>query len=162
MKTANTLSEKGIFKEKIHAALYTNAEIRELLLGDTSGMSTKEIQDAFRNHVKSHLFIDDTIKETESFIYYDVVFPSLDTNTKTCKVILYAISHRDILDNYVKDGYHGNRADILAEMIVDTLIVDEVVSNKFGIGRLTLDSVDLYNSTRFYGTAMIMSVPNFR
>jgi hypothetical protein len=162
MKTANTLSEKGIFKEKIHSALYTNENIRELLLGDTSGMSTKEIQDAFRDHVKSHLFIDDTIKETESFIFYDVVFPSLETNTKVCKVILYAISHRDILDNYVKDGYHGNRADILAEMIVDTLVVDDTVSNKFGIGRLTLDSIDLYNSTRFYGTAIIMTVPSFR
>lgn len=162
MKTENTLSEKGLFKERIHKALYNNPDIRELLLGDTAGMSTKEIQDAFKDHVKSHLFIDDTIKETESFIFYDVVFPSLETNTKTCKVIMYAISHRDILDNYVKEGYHGNRADILAEMIVDTLVVDDMVSNTFGIGRLILDSVELYNATRFYGTALIMSVPNFR
>lgn len=162
MKTANTLSEKGLFKEYIHAALYSNSEIRGLLLGDTSEMSTTEIQDAFRDHVKSHLFIDDTIKETGSFIFYDIVFPSLETNTKSCKVIMYAISHRDILDDYSKEDYHGNRADILAEMIVDTLVVDEDVSNKFGIGRLNLDSVDLYNATRFYGTAMIFTVPSFR
>lgn len=162
MTTLNTISEKGTFKEEIHSALYKNDDIRELLIGDTSGMSAKEIRGAFKDHVKSHLFIDDTIKETDSFIYYDVVFPTLKSNIKECKLILYAICHRDILDNYSKEGYHGNRADILSEMIIDTLVVDDKISNSFGIGRLTLDSVDLYNASRFYGVAMILSVPNFR
>lgn len=157
-----TLSERGTFKEKIHSALYKNSDIREMLLGSTSGMSAKEIQDAFRKHVKSHLFINDTIKETDSFIYYDVVFPEIHPNVKVCKVILYAICHRDILDDYFKEGYHGNRADILSEMVADTLIENENTANSFGIGELTLDSVDLYNATRFYGTVMIMDVPNFR
>ena len=162
MPVLNTLSEKGTFKEEIHSALYKNANIRELLIGDTSGMSAKEIQDAFKKQVKSHLFIDDTIKETASFIYYDVVFPRLGSNVKDCRVVLYAICHRDLLDNYQKEGYHGNRADILSEMIVDTLVVNDETANSFGIGRLTLDSVDLYNATRFYGVSMILSVPNFR
>jgi hypothetical protein len=162
MGTSNTISERGLFKEETHSALYKNKDIREILLGDTSGMSAREIQDAFKQHVKSHLFIDDTIKETDSFIYYDVVFPEIHPTVKVCKVILYAICHRDILDNYFKDGYHGNRADVLSEMIVDTLVVNEKTANSFGIGKISLDSLDLYNATRLYGSVMILDVPNFR
>ena len=86
MGTSNTISERGLFKEEIHSALYKNKDIREILLGDTSGMSAREIQDAFKQHVRSHLFIDDTIKETDSFIYYDVVFPEIHPTVKVCKV----------------------------------------------------------------------------
>lgn len=155
-------AERGEFKQEINTALYKSDDIKELLLGDTSGMSTSDKQELFKKHVKSHLFIDDTIEETDSFIFYDVRFPNLAENIKNCQVVLYAICHRDILDDYVKDGYFGNRADILSQMIEDCLINDAEVANSFGIGKLSLDSVDLYNSTRFYGVVMIFNVPNFR
>lgn len=161
MRKKNT-AERGKFKQEITSALYKSADIRDLLLGDTSGMSTSDKQKSFRKHVKSHLFIDDTIEETDSFIFYDVRLPDLAENIKDCQVVLYAICHRDILDNYVKDGYFGNRADILSQMIEDCLINDEEVANSFGIGKLSLDSVDLYNAKRFYGVVMIFNVPDFR
>lgn len=157
-----TTAERGKFKQEITSALYKSADIRDLLLGDTSGMSTSDKQKSFRKHVKSHLFIDDTIEETDSFIFYDVRLPDLATQIKDCQVVLYAICHRDILDDYVKEGYFGNRADILSQMIEDCLINDEEVANSFGIGKLSLDSVDLYNATRFYGVVMIFNVPDFR
>lgn len=155
-------AERGKFKQEITSALYKSADIRDLLLGDTSSMSTSDKQKSFKKHVKSHLFIDDTIEETDSFIFYDVRLPDLAENIKDCQVVLYAICHRDILDNYVKDGYFGNRADILSQMIEDCLINDEEVANSFGIGKLSLDSVDLYNAKRFYGVVMIFNVPDFR
>ena len=157
-----SIAERGKFKQEIHTALYKSDDIKELLLGNTDGMSTSEKQKLFRKHVKSHLFIDDTIEETGSFIFYDVRFPNLAENIKNCQVVLYAICHRDILDDYVKEGYFGNRADILSQMIENCLINDEKVANSFGIGSLSLDSVDLYNATRFYGVVMIFSVPDFR
>lgn len=157
-----TTAERGKFKQEITSALYKSADIRDLLLGDTSGMSTSDKQKSFRKHVKSHLFIDDTIEETDSFIFYDVRLPDLAAQIKNCQVVLYAICHRDILDDYVKEGYFGNRADILSQMIEDCLINDEEVANSFGIGKLSLDSVDLYNATRFYGVVMIFNVPDFR
>lgn len=157
-----TTAERGKFKQEITSALYKSADIRDLLLGDTSGMSTSDKQKSFRKHVKSHLFIDDTIEETDSYIFYDVRLPDLAAQIKDCQVILYAICHRDILDDYVKEGYFGNRADILSQMIEDCLINDEEVANSFGIGKLSLDSVDLYNATRFYGVVMIFNVPDFR
>ena len=157
-----TTIERGKFKEQIHAALYASADIKKLLLGDTQGMSAAQIQAAFKEHVKSHLFIDDTIEATESFIFYDVVFPRLAPNIKSCRVLMYVICHRDILDNYYAEGYNGNRADILSQMVENALINDEAVVNSFGIGELSLDSVEIYNSMRFYGSILYFDVPNFR
>lgn len=159
---SKTTAEKGKFKKEISTALYKNKDIHELLLGDTSGMSATELRKAFKEHVKSHLFIDDTIKETSSFIFYDVMFPDLRPNLKECRVIMYVIVHRNILDNYYKEGYDGNRADILSQMVENTLINDEEVANSFGIGKLNLDSVNIYNTTKFYGCIMDFSVFNFR
>ena len=155
-------SELGKFKDEIHSTLYKSKDIIELLLGDTSGLSAAEIRKEFKNHVKSHLFIDDTIQETETFIFYDVTLSKIRSNTKSCKVVMYLITHADLLDNYFKEGYYGNRIDILVEMVENALINDEEVSRNFGIGELSLDSVDIYNSKRFYGRIMIFDVPNFR
>ena len=157
-----TISECGKFKQEIHTALYKSDDIKKLILGNTSDMSQKDIKEFFREHVKSHLFIDDTITESTSYIFYDIRIPKIHSNTKRCEVILYAICHRDILDDYILDGYCGNRADILSQMVEDCLINNKNTSSNFGIGELSLDSVDIYNSTRFYGRIMMFNVPNFR
>lgn len=162
MAKSKTIAERGKFKTEISTALYKNQNIRDLILGNTDGMSSRQIQIAFKDHVKSHLFIDDTITDATSYIFYDVRLPFMHSTTKTCQVVMYAICHRDILETYSKDGYYGDRADILAQMIEDTLINDEDVANSFGIGKLNLDSVEIYNATRFYGCIMYFSVPNFR
>ena len=75
---------------------------------------------------------------------------------------MYLICSRDILENYTKEGYYGNRIDILSQMVENTLINDKDVSQSFGIGKLTLDSVDVYNATRFYGCVLTFNVPTFR
>lgn len=162
MAKSKTLAEKGKFKKEIHAALYKNADLRDLILGDTKDMSSKEIRDAFKEHVKSHLFIDDSIQDATTYIFYDVFFPFMRENTKTCVVLMYAICHRDILENYSKEGYPGDRADALAQMIENSLINDEDVSNRFGIGKLRLDSTDIYNARQFYGSILKFDVPSFR
>lgn len=162
MARLKTTKERGKFKEEIHEALYKSSDIKELIIGDTSKMNASKIRSAFKDHVKSHLFIDDTIEEEATFIFYDVIFPRLQSNIKDCRVVMYLICHRNIIDNYYKDGYYGNRADILSEMVEDVLINDKAVARSFGIGELTLDSVDVYNASRFYGCIMTFGVPTFR
>ena len=156
-----TVIERCTFKQKVNAAFFKSQEIRDLLIGDTTGMSASELRDKFKEHVKSHLFVDDTIEETKSFIFYDVQIPRAGENIKKVKLYIYAICHRDMLDDYEYEGYAGNRADILSEMIADILLNDEEVTRSFGIGKLQLDSVDIYNSKRFYGCVLIFDVPNF-
>lgn len=158
---SKSTAERGRFKESIHAALFKSKNIRELILGN-SNLSGVKLMAEFKNHVKSHLFVDDVVQETDTFIYYDVILPSLYSNIKNCKVIMYLICHRDILETYSKEGYYGNRIDILSQMVEDALINNKEVARDFGIGDLTLDSVDIYNSTRFYGCVMTFSVPTFR
>ena len=63
---------------------------------------------------------------------------------------------------YSKEGYYGNRADILSQMIENCLICDEDVAREFGIGNLKLDSVEIFNGRTLYGCQMTFSVPNFR
>lgn len=162
MAREKVTAERGKFKQEIHAALYNCEDIRNLLVGDSTNMTKGEIRKAFKDRVKSHLFIDDTIEETDSYIFYDVIFPTLKSNIKTCQVVLYAVCHRDILDTYSNEKYPGNRADALAQMVEDCLLNDKEVANSFGIGELTLDSVQLYNSRKYYGCYMQFSVPNFR
>lgn len=162
MSKKKTTAERGKFKAEISGALYKNLDIRELILGDTSGKTASEIRTLFKEQVKSHLFIDDTITDAKTFIFYDVRFPYMRSQTKTCQVIMYVMCHRDILETYYKEGYYGDRIDILSQMIEDTIINDDEVANSFGIGRLSLDSIDIYNSLKFYGCIMTFSVPNFR
>lgn len=157
----STTKERGIYKTRISNALLQSNNIKEIILGDTSELNTKELLSKFQKHVNSHLFIDETIKDTTTYIFFDVIMPELRPQTKTIQVLIYAICHRDILEDYVKEGYYGNRADILSEMIEETLLDDSIVK-KFGIGDLSLDNVDIYNSVTFYGCIMSFSVRNFR
>lgn len=157
-----TTVERGKYKVAISRALFKNANIRDLLLGDCSNLSAKDMQEKFKSRVKSHLFVDDTITETGSFIFYDVILPDLAPQIKHCRIVMYIICSRDILEDYSKEGYYGDRADILSQMVEDTLINDENIVNEFGIGELNLDSVQIYNALRFYGCIMTFNVPTFR
>ena len=154
--------ELGKFKSKIHTALYKSDDIKELLLGDVSKKNPTELRKLFKEHVKSHLFVDEVITGTDSFIFYDVTLPYLKETTKTCQVQLYAVCHRDILDNFSKEGFYGNRADILSEMVEKTLLCNEEVSKSFGIGNIELNHIGVYNGKNLYGRVLQFSVPNFR
>ena len=156
-----TIKELGLYKNRILNALLKSDNIKDLVLGDTVGLKQKEVLTEFQEHVNSHLFIDDTIKDTSTYVFFDVILPRMRPQVKNIQVLMYVICHRDILENYNKENYYGNRADILAEMIEETLL-DENVVKEFGIGDLELDNVDIYNTTAFYGRILSFSVNNFR
>ena len=157
-----TLTERGKFKQIITSALYKNPAIREMLIGDTTGMSNADMRTQFKNYCKSHLFIDDTITEAKTFIFYDVRLTQTSSTIKDCRVLMYLICSRDILEDFALDGYIGDRIDILAELVEETLINDEDIVKSFGIGNLRLSNVDIYNSTRMYGCILNFDVPDFR
>lgn len=159
MGRKKTTIELGKFKTRINNALLKDENIQEILTG-TTGNSRQQLEET-KKHIFSHLFIDDAIKDTDTYIYYDVFMPELRSQIKDIKVIMYAICHRDILENYSKEDFWGNRTDILAEMI-EGAILNPTVLREFGIGELVLDNIDIYNSTEFYGRILVFTVPNFR
>mgnify|MGYP006935966738 CR=1 FL=1 len=159
MGRKKTTIELGKFKTRINNALLTDENIQEILTG-TTGNSREQFEKT-KKQIHSHLFIDDTIKDTGTYIFYEVFMPELRSQIKNIRVVMYAICHRDILENYSKEGFWGNRADILAEMIEDAML-NPTVLREFGIGELVLDNIDIYNSTEFYGRIIVFTVPNFR
>ena len=159
MGRKKTTIELGKFKTRINNALLKDENIQEILTG-TTGDSREQFEKT-KKQIHSHLFIDDTIKDTGTYIFYDVFMPELRSQIKNIKVVMYAICHRDILENYSKEGFWGNRTDILAEMIEGAMLNTSVL-REFGIGELVLDNIDIYNSTEFYGRILVFTVPNFR
>jgi len=157
-----TIKARGKYKRKLNAALINYEPIKTLLLGDIKDKSAKEIRNLFKKHVKSHLYIDDTVTEQDSYIFYDVIIPKIHNSTKECKIMVYALCHKDIIDNYEQDGYYGNRVDILSEMIEDCLIYNEKISRDFGIGEITLDGMDVFRSNTLYGYILKFVVEDFR
>lgn len=156
-----TIKELGKYKTNISNALLQSDGIRDLIFDGTDNIKPAGLLIEFKNHVKSHLFIDDTIKDTTTYIFFDVTLPRMRPQVKNIQIFIYAICHRDILENYTKEGYFGNRTDILSEMIEETLL-NKKIAKEFGIGDLELDNVDIYNSTTFYGRILSFSVNNFR
>ena len=157
----NRIIELGRYKEIITKALFKDDNVRSLIVNN-DGLTKKEQLDIFKKHVKSHLFIDDTITDESTYIFYDIRCPKFGTTIKDVVVIMYVICHRETLDDISIDGFYGNRVDILSEMVTDAIVENEYVSNQFGIGELDLSGIDIYNSKRFYGRILTFSVPNFR
>ena len=162
-----TTEEMGRWKMLVGNAIMNSDDIMSLLTGkDASQFSKKERAAEFKKYVSSHLFINDAsmgsvLETVDSRIFYDVRVITVGSNIKVCSILMYALCHRDILDIYDGDDYIGNRADVLAQMIEKALLDKDIVK-QFGIGDLTLDNVDIYNTVTMYGRIMEFSVPNFR
>ena len=156
-----TLFESGLFKEKISAELYKDTRIMNLIFDNSPPQKTSEKLQKFKEHVKSHLFFEDTITDTGTYIFYDIVFPETHENIKRCRIIMYMIAHRDSIETYSLEGYHGNRVDILEELVTDVLLNNKEFANSFGIGPLQLIKSTIYNASRFYGRILEFDVPDF-
>ena len=157
------ISQLGKYKQNIHSALFKNKTLLNIIVKGADSMEFSEKMTEFQKYVQSHLFIDDTIEKENDFIFYDVRMTSMRPQVKTCTILMYVITPRDRID-VVPDieGYYGNRIDILAQLVEDTLINDEKIVREFGIGDLELENVDIYNATRFYGRILTFKTKDFR
>ena len=152
------IKDRGQFKSNVKNCLYKNENLRQFLF---DGENTNITPRLFSERVKSHLFVDEILTEKKSYIFFDVVCPQFSTHIKEMKIFMYVICHRAILDDYTqREGYYGNRADVLSQAVEEALITDS--AKEFGIGDLQLEGVDLYNGKDYYGTSMVFDVPAFR
>lgn len=156
-----SIKERGLFKDNIKNMLFLSSNVMKVLFEDYDNMTVKQKREKFQKQVKSHLFIDDTLTEKGTYIFFDVVIPNLATQTKDCKVIMYLVCHRELLDDFQMEGYYGTRADILSQAVEEELLNTENIK-QFGIGDLMLSSVDVYNSKDYYGVQMIFDTECFR
>ena len=93
--------------------------------------------------------------------FFDIVVQNIAPQTKKCKIVMYLVCHRELLDDFEMEGYYGNRADILSQTVEGALLNTEN-TKQFGIGDLLLSSVDIYNSSNYYGVQMVFDTECFR
>lgn len=151
------LKDIGICKSVIIDSLLDDTEIMELMLG--KNFTDKQVENIVYNQVFPYLYIDETQTETKTYICCEVNVPRIPTNTiKDIVITIWIFCHKDIM-KYSKKGYRGTRTDILADMIERNLRD----SDKFGIGKVHLDSVTCISpNTKLYGRQMIFTIPDFK
>lgn len=165
--SAVVLKDIGLIKNRILPLLLNSADILEALLG--SGYTEEQVwgkegdDDDYGivyRQIFPYLYIDGAQTEALSYLCYEVDVPQIPTGTiKEMKIIIWAYCHRDCM-KYSKKGFLGTRADILADAVERELCDYQ----KFGIGRLHLDSVTYLNSsnTAYYGRQLIFTIPDFK
>lgn len=153
------MKDTALLKIKLKEALLQNEDLKKFIVADENISDIQKIQE-FNKHVKTHLFVDDTIKDKSTYIFFEVVSPEIGAQLKEARLVLYAICHCDLLDKdipEVEGDYIGNRADVLSQIIEDTLENDTEL-NKFGIGKFDLESIEVYNSASYYGFQFIGNI----
>lgn len=156
-----SIKELGLFKQNIKNMLFSSDDVMKVLIDDYENLTAKQKREVFLERIKSHLFIDDTLTEKGTYIFYDIVIPNIEYQIKKCKVIMYLVCHKDLLDDFEMEGYYGNRADVLSQTVEGALL-NTKNAKQFGIGDLLLSSVDIYNSSNYYGVQMIFDTECFR
>lgn len=151
------LKDIGTCKSVIINSLLDDSEIMELMLD--KNYTEDQVDNIVYSQIFPYLYIDETQTETKSYICCEVNIPRIPTSTiKDISICLWVFCHKDIM-KYSKKGYKGSRADILADMVERCLRN----SNKFGIGKLHLDSVTyIYPNSKTYGRQMIYTIPDFK
>ncbi len=156
------LKELGTYKQQIISALSTSEDIKKLLLGENYENEDYEVDDELKKYIYPFLFTEGTQTNVQTYIFVEIFVPNLGNSVKDVKVIVQILSHR-VQIAYQKDGYIGTRPDICTQMIEEVLIENKEVSQKFGIGKLTLTGVGILDTyTEYYGRILTFEVPNFR
>ncbi len=156
--------ELGHFKSLINPILYSSEEIRQVLLGsdyrdqyDSETAVAKEL----KKHIKSHLYIDETITDMTTYIMYDVFATDYKGAMKSLVLNVYVFCHKDIIDTCTLTGREGNRIDMLCELVEEEILSPEHI-RQFGVGKLKLSNIGHFGNQKYFvGKTLTFTVPNF-
>jgi len=152
------LKDLGVYKANVQSVILQSTEICELLIGETYNKENVDELILYK-YFYPYLYVDSTQTEEKAFICMEVTVPRvIDFSYKDMKIIIWCCSHKGIM-NYSKPDFLGTRVDILADMIDRKLNT----SNKFGIGRLKLDSSNyIYPANNnYYGRELVYKCVEF-
>lgn len=162
------LKELGEYKNNLRSIFANDDKICRLLLGENFESMDFNFDNEFDKYVVQHLFIANTIMDTKSYIMFESYVSSTYGSTKTMKVIIQTICHKDIVKYDEKpDGYPGLRYDVLAQYIEELLCPPDKqkrndIIKKFGIGSFELMGVDIFQTEKYIGRILTFTVPDFR
>lgn len=150
------LRELGLYKHTIFTKIRNSDDIKEILLDKNYDVNI--VDDLLDEHIFPYLYVPDTQTVAKTYICVDVIVPRVPSiEIKNLKVIIWVFTHKSLI-RYAKKGYIGTRTDILSD-VLDRLLD---TSKEFGIGRLKLEGVDLFNSEKqYYGRILTYSASDF-
>lgn len=150
------LEELGTYKQTILSKLRTSIEVQEILLGDN--YDEEIVDELLDEHIYPFLYVPDTQTKVKTYVCADVTVPKAQNfSIKNLEIIIYVFCHKS-LTKYKKAGSVGTRTDILSDVIDKMLDT----SRDFGIGRLKLESVNLFISEKtYYGRILTYSASDF-
>ncbi|MCH5265802.1 MAG: hypothetical protein J1F02_07870 [Lachnospiraceae bacterium] len=159
------IKELGTYKTKLSSILKHSEPIRKLLLGPEYTEDMAGADKALDEYIRPHLYAEPSITGTHSYLFYDTGIAGMQSNTKTMKLVIQILTHRDCLPREIQ-GYEGTEADILAAMVegelCGNLSARESMSS-FGIGRLELiPPLEILSYPDYYGKELVFHVPDFR
>lgn len=153
------IKDIGLYKSRILSAILQSDDLCQALLNKKT-YTEDEVDNLTYKQVFPYLYIDETQTTVLPYICIEVDIPRIPTGTiKDMKLIVWCYCHKDCM-RYSKKDYSGTRSDIMSDM-VERQLRD---SNKFGIGKLQLQSVTYLNSinSKYYGRQLIFTIPDFK
>lgn len=163
------LRELAKQKNSFRSISVNDDNICKLLLGDDYENASYDIDQELDKYIIPHLFIPDTITEVKSHIMFETYCSSTSNTTKSLKLVVQAICHKNIVkyDNKPKDRI-GLRYDVLAQYIEellspqDDLEIKSIMKKFEIIGAFELKSVDVFLSEKYVGRTLVFTAPCFR
>lgn len=152
------LKDIGSYKNTLMTTFQNSDDICELLF-NKQPYTPSDVKNLPYTQIFPYLYVDETQTVEKSYICVEVDMPRIPTNTiKDMKVFVWVYCHKGIM-KYSKKGYIGTRTDILTDMIERQLRE----SDKFGIGKLQLQSVEhFFPNKEYYGRQLIYHIPDFK
>ena len=68
-----SIKERGLFKQNIKNMLFASDDVMRVIVDDYENLTAKQKREIFLGRVKSHLFIDDTLPDKGTYIFFDVI-----------------------------------------------------------------------------------------
>lgn len=155
------LYDIGSMKEVIYDALCKSEPIRLLLLG--SGYENREepVETQLSRHLLKSFTPDESAADPRAYLCIEVLVTGTTRTTKNCRIMLYAVCHRSMVDTAPAGGA-GTLIDRLCKA-ADEVLCGSTLSRSIGIGSLSLENTGMYKSdSGYYGIIMEYSIPSYR
>lgn len=152
------LKDIGIYKNRLISSILKSKDICEALLLNKE-YNEENVDELIYTQVFPYLYVEETQTSVLPYICMEVNIPRIPTNTiKDVEIILWIYGHKDCM-KYSKNGYLGTRADIISDMVMREIFD----SDKFGIGKINLNSVRyFFPNNKYYGRELKLITSDFK
>jgi len=157
------LKELGKYKVIFRSLLKNSDTVCKLILGENYEDGGYDLDTELEKYLIPHLYIPDTIKETQSYVLFDSGMYKGGSSIKTIRLTVQAFCHKKIIEYpQIPKGYYGYRYDVLAQCVEELLFEDKDNGRKFGIGIPELVSVSAFLTNDYVGHVLTFDIKAFR